>query len=268
MVCEKCGSTLPEEARFCYNCGWQVPTPANDCQDSQEGTQKQSGRLLKCPKCGSENIQFSTSTERKGFSAGDSCCGYMLFGPLGLICGLSNMGETKSHDFWLCQNCGAKFQADDALNKQKERAEKLAQYNNILQDAPENLEAYQAQVHQEFLKVSEAFKEENQKLKMEQPQYARICRCTPIGGVMILAGIVLAFGTGSLYFALIALLGLVLILTAVDKESKLFDSMASPKLQAIKKQRDELLAEEQKLLKQIKAKKEKQRIEGNFHQGP
>ncbi len=255
MICEKCGSTLPEGAKFCHNCGWRVPKPENDCQKAQNEAQKQSGRLLKCPKCGSENIQFSTSTERKGFSAGDSCCGYMLFGPLGLICGLSNMGETKSHDFWLCQNCGAKFQADDALNKQKERAEKLAQYNNILQDAPENLEAYQAQVHQEFLKVSEAFKEENQKLKMEQPQYARICRGTPIGSVMILAGIVLAFGTGSLYFALIALLGLVLALAAVNKESKLFDSLASPRLQAIKKQRDELLAEEQKLLKQIKAKK-------------
>lgn len=65
-----------------------------------------------CPRCGSYNLQPITevSSTGKDFNASDACCGYLLCGPLGLLCGASGKGkQIKSETFWLCSNCGNKF---------------------------------------------------------------------------------------------------------------------------------------------------------------
>lgn len=49
-----------------------------------------------CPNCGSHNIQVVNQVTTKGFGAGKGCLGYLLLGPLGLLCGLCGMGETKT----------------------------------------------------------------------------------------------------------------------------------------------------------------------------
>lgn len=63
---------------------------------------------MKCPKCGSEHIQFVSNTSSKGFSAGNACCGSVMFGPLGLLCGACGAG-TKKEEYWICRGCGNKF---------------------------------------------------------------------------------------------------------------------------------------------------------------
>lgn len=40
----------------------------------------------RCPKCGSTHL----SSNKKGVDAGNACCGAILFGPLGLLCGVSH----------------------------------------------------------------------------------------------------------------------------------------------------------------------------------
>ena len=63
---------------------------------------------MKCPHCGSEHIQFATNTYGGGGSISKSCCGYILLGPLGILCGMCNSG-TKTEEFWICHNCGNRF---------------------------------------------------------------------------------------------------------------------------------------------------------------
>jgi len=64
---------------------------------------------MKCPKCGSGSCFPISSTRVKGFGAGEGCCGYVLFGPVGLLCGLCGMGEGTRQEYWKCGNCGRKF---------------------------------------------------------------------------------------------------------------------------------------------------------------
>lgn len=67
-----------------------------------------------CPKCNSEKVQYATKTTGSNYGMIDGCCGFLLMGPLGLLCGLcGNDVETK--EFWICQNCGHKFSNDAAI---------------------------------------------------------------------------------------------------------------------------------------------------------
>lgn len=69
---------------------------------------------MRCPKCGNENCQITTETTSSGkdFSAGKGCCGALLFGPIGLLCGACGKGKTiHSTSYWFCPNCGRKFKA-------------------------------------------------------------------------------------------------------------------------------------------------------------
>lgn len=58
---------------------------------------------VKCPKCGSTNLQVYNEVVGKGVSGTKVC----LFG----ICGLCGAGKTKNVQYWICKNCGYKFKA-------------------------------------------------------------------------------------------------------------------------------------------------------------
>lgn len=67
---------------------------------------------MNCPKCRSGNCQIITEvkTTGKDYSASNGCCGYLLFGPIGMLCGLCAEGkQTTSVNYWVCHNCGHKF---------------------------------------------------------------------------------------------------------------------------------------------------------------
>ena len=49
-------------------------------------SQEEDDDVIRCPRCGSKNVEFVTYQANQGFSAGDACCGYMLCGPIGLLC--------------------------------------------------------------------------------------------------------------------------------------------------------------------------------------
>jgi len=64
---------------------------------------------MRCPKCGEMNIQAVSQTETKGFGAGKGCLGMLMFGPLGWLCGLCGMGNSKSKIVRVCLSCGKQF---------------------------------------------------------------------------------------------------------------------------------------------------------------
>lgn len=92
---------------------------------------------MKCPKCGSEHVQFATKTSGGGFSWLDSCCGLIFLGPLGLLCGAIGSG-TYTSEFWVCHDCGHKFsmaRGKENLQKQAKAAEEYHQNKALLSAA-------------------------------------------------------------------------------------------------------------------------------------
>lgn len=67
---------------------------------------------MRCPGCGNEHCQIITETKTTGkdFSASKGCCGALLLGPIGILCGACGEGkQIHSENFWICTNCGKKF---------------------------------------------------------------------------------------------------------------------------------------------------------------
>ncbi len=65
-----------------------------------------------CPKCGGKNLQAvsESNTTGGGYGAGKGCCGYILLGPLGLLCGAcGSKAKTTTKTFFVCMDCGHKF---------------------------------------------------------------------------------------------------------------------------------------------------------------
>ena len=86
---------------------------------------------MKCPKCGSENTQY-VAVHHSGSSGSftDACCGMMIFGPIGILCGLCGASPGFTDDYWVCHSCGKKFQAGTAKVAEKARQEKIQQELN------------------------------------------------------------------------------------------------------------------------------------------
>lgn len=84
-------------------------------QDSKvENTPALKRQGVSCPRCGSQDIYpvSEVSTKGKDFNASDACCGYLLCGPLGLLCGATGKGkQTTTTTYWMCKGCGNKFKA-------------------------------------------------------------------------------------------------------------------------------------------------------------
>ena len=49
-------------------------------------------------------------TGGKDYSAGKGCCGWLLAGPVGILCGFCTKGkQTYTESFWVCNTCGKKW---------------------------------------------------------------------------------------------------------------------------------------------------------------
>lgn len=86
----------------------------NNSQTENTNTVTTQKTGLHCPRCGSYDIMpvSEVSTKGKDFNASDACCGFLLCGPLGLLCGATGKGkQTTTTTYWMCKGCGNKFQA-------------------------------------------------------------------------------------------------------------------------------------------------------------
>ena len=154
LTCPNCGAKLPGGSKFCLSCGAKVLQDLNGAQKIQNETpekqvkmnaptmDKQKGKIH-CPNCHctdftvvSETITSNTSTGG-GYSGGKGCVGFLLFGPLGLLCGscgnkqkITTTNTTKN--FFLCSNCGNKFRVPDELKTEIEQTDKSVNMFKII----------------------------------------------------------------------------------------------------------------------------------------
>lgn len=69
---------------------------------------------MKCPKCGVDNSSVinETTTTGKDFSAGKGCCGAIMLGPIGVLCGVCGEGrKVHNTNYFVCNSCGHKWKA-------------------------------------------------------------------------------------------------------------------------------------------------------------
>lgn len=71
---------------------------------------------MRCRECGSEDLQIVRDTDvkttGKNYSGGQGCLGFLMFGPLGLLCGNCGQGQktqVQQKTYWVCSKCGHKF---------------------------------------------------------------------------------------------------------------------------------------------------------------
>jgi len=73
-----------------------------------------------CIKCGSANVTpFNSANTKSGFSFLEACCGFILLGPLGVLCGMNSKIKTSNQTHWMCQVCGNQFRDPTELLKEK-----------------------------------------------------------------------------------------------------------------------------------------------------
>lgn len=233
MFCPKCGQPLQEGARFCSKCGCEVSTlPSSSEQTTNfNSAPQQNRRRLRCPKCDSEDIQFTSSTTSKGVSVRNSCCGYILLGPLGLLCGLHKAGESTTSEFWVCRNCGARFGDYEANSS--------------------SLTDQSLDVWHELRDVTTEYEDQTNQLKAEYPKYKKANSVMTIGLSIIVLAFFIIF-TGLIPVAVVvALIGLVIYFIGTGREEKIFNEIASPELKSLRKKKEAL----EKMKREIEEKK-------------
>lgn len=128
MRCPFCGGENDDDARYCKVCGekfeedeHQLITSISEAMlhyDDIKTSPKY--KKIHCPRCGCNNLQATVETATSvrttggGYSGTKGCMGWLLFGPIGLLCG--NLGQkqrmyvdTKNTSYWICSECGNKF---------------------------------------------------------------------------------------------------------------------------------------------------------------
>ena len=144
MFCSKCGTQNPDDSKFCAGCGAALDEGnSTQATDSSQSHMPQapliddlpeidisSGSGLHCPKCKSEKIQALTETDvQGGYQAGRGCLGYLLFGPLGFLCGaLGKKAKITStnNTMFVCMECGFKYKPLEDMIAEKEAKMRLS----------------------------------------------------------------------------------------------------------------------------------------------
>lgn len=210
---------------------------------------------IKCPKCGSDSITLVSNTQKRGFSSGDACCGWLLLGPIGLLCGSLDSNKTTTTEYWVCGGCGNKFQSKSG-NAAKE---KIKNQGTLLLNVPDvtidNVEAIYSQSSSELEKIKlhykSASKEEylhNSRLKI----YAIVSLSVTVLAIILAILLYFAFNAGATAAAICFIAAIVVAAAALLLKTSMEKKFAGEYF--IQAQMD--LREAAEINKQLKAIKE------------
>ena len=137
MKCPYCGSDNHDDAVSCEICEMPLnirtrKRPASRPTATQPSNMEQISQKIdieqlpyaNCPHCGNllhdctpvSRTTVISSGGGYGFFSG--CCGTILLGPLGLLCGLRKHSITStSQTWWVCKKCGKEFIEAEAAKK-------------------------------------------------------------------------------------------------------------------------------------------------------
>lgn len=111
MYCKYCGADM-QGSGACPVCGRQAETIPEYNAEVVGGGYNSNYSGISCPHCGGRNCQPMQETDVTGggYNVGSGCCGYILFGPLGLLCGACGSEPKAIHrSYWVCKDCGRRF---------------------------------------------------------------------------------------------------------------------------------------------------------------
>lgn len=116
----------------------------------------------------------------------------------------------------------------------------------------ERLEQQAVEVSQEYSDTVRMSAVAAKRLKAKHPLYAVLASSFWIGVVAVILSLILAVATGSYYCALLFGLGVLLAIVGSNLEDKVFFSIASPEMKALKEKQRSLMDKQAKLQEQIK----------------
>lgn len=120
MKCPYCGSENRDDATSCEICEMPLrQAPARRPEAKQNITRPTYDEPLSfgaCPQCGAPLSdctpvsKTSVKSSGGGYGLFSGCCGLVLLGPLGLLCGVKKQNITSSNQtWWVCRRCGKEF---------------------------------------------------------------------------------------------------------------------------------------------------------------
>lgn len=225
---------------------------------------------MKCPNCGSERVHYTVHSTSQGASLSNGCCGYILLGPIGLLCSLFGSG-TSTQKFWVCDGCGNEFQAQEAAKTEKADRARHQSLSASLETCPENVEELLAQAEanltqkeKDFEAAFRATRAASSRLKVTQiSKYI----WNGFAAAVCIAGFVCAMA-----FPPLAIVGLFLTLLICElasrgerKAMKKYAPEENIDLEAAETKKKQAKVEVAQLKKRIKNKKELQTLDRKLH---
>lgn len=151
LFCQFCGTENSNNAVYCRSCGKQISRthiqqdellsqPNNAEPTNVHPANSQTQVHLICPYCGGSDCHPVVKTDIKtsggGYSFWNGCCGLILLGPAGLLCGSCGSSvktKVRNETWWVCKKCGKEFiSKQSALEKANLSMRSAALYSLLI----------------------------------------------------------------------------------------------------------------------------------------
>lgn len=198
---------------------------------------------MRCPKCNSDRINLVSNVTTKGYSNNKAAAGCFFCGLPGLLFGLCGSGKQQISEFWICNNCGTKFQKIEA--DQKEKRIEIAQgiVAGATKNELHNLPSLISQARSNTTASEQLFAKE---LEKEKKENIKIVKALKNRNYLFIAGIVAGIFSlvlltngqdelGSLLF----ILSLIDLFTNKKNKEKIIEKYSSPKIKELEMKKTE-----------------------------
>lgn len=220
--------------------------------ENEKGNKGEENMAIRCPKCGGTNIQFSTSTEVRGFSTGQACLGSVVFcNPLGMLCGLCGMGKSDTYEYWICKDCGTKFQQGEYESQVESQEQKIESLRSSVKELENKIDDENANFDEEIKRAEAIYNEIKGRYENEMKEYIassvemqKIKKTKSlfnwIGVAAVILAIITFFSNEGIAFCCCTAIAIVAFVYAYKKYDKDFEMLDKVKYDYFKKFKEEV----------------------------